>query len=335
MKIGVFANALADLSLEEALAVISELGAEAAELACGGLSGVQHVDASALLNDGAALSEFQKIIEKSGLDPAALTCHANPVHPHAPTAAMYDKALRDAVTLAERIGVEKVVTFSGCPGSRGSIYPTWPTAVWPYDNVALIKYQWEEVLIPYWKEMATFAAGRHVKIAIEMYPGFTVFQPRGIIRLREVCGEAIGAAVDPGNLIWQGMDVAAVIRLLGDAVYHFHAKDCSVNKEIMGRVGFFDPFTSPVGSEHPFRFCIPGNGSDAVVWKQMVTALRDAGYDGVLSVEHEDAALGQREGLKKSIDFLSGIVLRETETGCRWYDAVTEQEKKFLPKREV
>ena len=82
------------------------------------------------------------------------------------------------------------------------------------------------MLIPYWKKTAEFARNHGVtKIAFEMHPGFCVYNPETILRIREAVGETIGANFDPSHLIWQGIDPVAAIRALEGAIYHFHAKD--------------------------------------------------------------------------------------------------------------
>lgn len=333
MNLGLFLNALCDHSFHDALEYARSIGIEQIEIPCGGLSGTAHCDPQKLLADEAEFAAFQAEIQNSGLSVSALTCHGNPVHPDAAVAGKYDAALRNAVLLAEKMGVQTVVTFSGCPGvGESSTYPTWCIAVWPYDNLPITKYQWDEVLIPYWKEFAAFAEAHHVRIAIEMYAGFTVYNPRTLMRLREAVGsDAIGANFDPGNLIWQGIDPPAALRRLRGAVYHFHAKDCYVDPQIMGRTGFFDPWLEDDAVDRPYHFRIPGSGTDATAWKEMLVALRESGYDGSLSIEHEDASVGQKEGLEKSVAFLSQVMLRDTNTGCPWYQTVRQNEQEFLP----
>lgn len=333
MNIGLFLNALCDRSLSDALTYARSIGIEQVELPCGGLSGTVHCDPQRLLTDEEAFAEFRAVIEESGLAVSALTCHANPVHPSRAIAQRYDADLRSAVLLAERLGVDTVVTYSGCPGvGESSLYPTWCIAVWPFDNLPITQYQWDEVLIPYWKGFAAFAEEHSVRIAIEMRAGFSVYNPRTLIRLRDAVGSpAIGANFDPGNLIWQGISPAAAIRRLRGAIYHVHAKDCYVDPQIMGRTGFFDPWLERDAVDRPYSFRIPGSGTGSAAWKEMAVALRQNGYDGTLSIEHEDASVGQEEGLVRSVSFLNGVILRDEPAGCPWYAAIQCAERAFLP----
>ena len=333
MNIGLFLNALCDHTLNDALNYAKSIGIEEVEIPCGGLSGAVHCNPQDLLADEAKFLDFQNTIKNSGLKVSALTCHGNPIHPNQKVAQKYDSELRNAVLLAERMGVKTVVTFSGCPGvGESSMYPTWCIAVWPFDNIPITKYQWDEVVIPYWKEFAPFAEAHHVRIAIEMYAGFSVYNPRTLLRLRDAVGSpAIGANFDPGNLIWQGISPPAAIRRLRGAIYHVHAKDCYVDPQILGRTGFFDPWLENNEVDRPYSFRIPGSATSASEWKEMVIALRESGYDGALSIEHEDRSIGQKEGLLRSVAFLKDVILRDEPTGCPWYAAIQPYEEAFLP----
>ena len=334
MKVGILANVLCNLTLEEALGHFAQMGIEAVEIGCGGTPGAQHCDPDVLLHDEAAFARFKGLIERSGLEISAFSCHGNPVHPTKSIAKRYDAILRNGILMAERMDVNTVCCFSGCPGDwEGAIYPNWVTSVWPFDFVEILKYQWDEVLIPYWREMAAFARAHGVtKIAIEMHPGFAVYNPETLLRLREACGEEIGANFDPSHLIWQGIDCPAAIRNLGGAIHHFHAKDTEVHEQLMAANGFFAP-DGNIDSEGPFNFRIPPNGSGPEHWRKMITALILAGYDGVLSIEHEDNTRGQMEGISESAKFLSQILAKEARRGCWWKAPIRAYQRTFLPVR--
>jgi sugar phosphate isomerase/epimerase len=105
-----------------------------------------------------------------------------------------------------------------------------------------LKWQWEEKIIPYWKEKAEFAEKHNVKIGLELHGGFSVHIPATLLRLREACGPAIGANLDPSHLWWQGMDPVESIKILGreNAIHHFHAKDTIIDQPNMNRNGLTD-----------------------------------------------------------------------------------------------
>ena len=140
---------------------------------------------------------------------------------------MFDREFKNAVLLAEKLGVDTVVGFSGCPGDHeGAKYPNWATCPWPDDFLAVLDYQWNDVLIPYWEKTAKFAEDHGVShIAFEMHPGFCVYNPETMMKIRNAVGPTLGANFDPSHLVWQGIDPVAAIRYLGDAIYHFHAKE--------------------------------------------------------------------------------------------------------------
>lgn len=334
MKIGVLTNVLYDLPLIEALRYFKSIGIEMVEIGCSGTGGLAHCDADELLQDEEKFKEFKKIVDDSGLGISAFTCHGNPVHPVKEIAQRYDKAIKNAILLAEKMDVDTIVTFSGCPGGHdGAKYPNWCTTVWPYDFVPMVKYQWEDVLIPYWKETVGFARVHKVKkIALEMHPGFCVYNPKTLLRLREACGEEIGANYDPSHLIWQGIDSPTAIEYLKDAIHHFHVKDTFVNPDLIGRNGFFNSSSSLSDNQRPFNFRLPpGSGTDESHWRKIMTALSNIGYDGTLSIENEDISIGQKEALVKTVNVLENIMIRETDRNCWWRKPISKYQKTFLP----
>ena len=122
--------------------------------------------------------------------------------------------------------MKTVVDFSGCPGdSANAKFPNWVTCPWPPEYLEVLNWQWDEVVTPYWKEHGKFAADHGVKVAIEMHPGFVVYNPETMLRLRAIAGPSVGANLDPSHLFWQGIDPIAAIRVLGDAIHYVHAKD--------------------------------------------------------------------------------------------------------------
>ncbi|MBQ7542955.1 MAG: sugar phosphate isomerase/epimerase [Clostridia bacterium] len=320
MKLGVFTTLLSNLPLEKACAYFHDLGIEMVEIGCGGYPGSAHADPDVLLRDDAALAAFCDTLKKYDLSISALSCHGNPVHPDKATAKMYDETIRKTILLAEKLGVGQINTFSGCPGDHeGAKYPNWVTCPWPNDFSKILDWQWNEVLIPYWKDLAAFAEAHGVcKIALELHPGFCVYNTETLLRLREAVGPAIGANFDPSHLIWQGMDPVACIRKLGDAIFHFHAKDTKVDKYNTAVNGVLD--TKPYGDEihRSWIFRTIGYGNDASYWKDMISALRMVGYDYAISIEHEDSLMSQNEGLTKAVSFLRDVLVTE-DTGAMWW----------------
>ena len=313
MKLGVLTNLLADRPFKEAVAYLKSLGVEALEIGCGGYPGKAHCDPEVLLNDEAKLDEFKKIIADAGMVIDALSAHGNPVHPNKEIAAQYHKDFENCVLLAEKLGVKTVVTFSGCPGdSRSSKYPNWVTCPWPDDFLKILEWQWSEKLIPYWKKTAAFAEAHGVThIAFEMHPGFCVYNPETLMKLRGEAGPVIGANLDPSHLIWQGIDPVAAARYLKGAIYHVHAKDTKIDKYNTAQNGVLDTkhYSDELNRAWVFRTVGYGNGES--YWRDLVSNLRLCGYDRVLSIEHEDSVMTIDEGLAKAVSFLKPIVMTE------------------------
>ena len=313
MKLCVLANLYAKKSLEETLGIMRDLGVDAVEIGCGGYPGKDHCDPEVLLNDDAKLKEWLGLFDKYGIELAALSCHGNPVHPDKKIAESYDRDFRNACLLAEKVGVDTIITFSGCPGDHpGARYPNWVTCPWPEDFLAILDYQWNEVLIPYWKEAGAFAKSHGVThIALELHPGFCCYNTETLLKLRAAVGDVIGANFDPSHLVWQGMEPAAAIRMLGDAIYHVHAKDTKIDKINAARIGVLD--TKHYGDEinRAWVFRTVGYGHDAAWWRDLVDNLRLVGYDRVLSIEHEDSLMSIDEGLKKAVGTLKEVIMKD------------------------
>ena len=320
MKLGVFTCLLSNLPLESALKYFQSLGIQMVEIGCGGTAGNAHANPDILLHDDDALKKFSQTIEQYGMEISALSCHGNPVHPQKEIAASYDKTIWDTILLAEKLGLHQINTFSGCPGDcEASLHPNWVTCPWPEDFSEVLKWQWEKVLIPYWKDLVPFAKKHGVnKIALELHPGFCVYNTESMLKLRDAVGEEIGANLDPSHLIWQGMDPVAVIKKLGDVIFHFHAKDTRIDKYNTAVNGVLDTKHYSDEMHRSWIFRSVGYGNDLLYWKDIISALRLVGYDYAISIEHEDSLMSQNEGLSKAVDFLKQVITVEN-VGDMWW----------------
>jgi sugar phosphate isomerase/epimerase len=215
--------------------------------------------------------------------------------------------------------VQTVVCFSGCPGgSENDLTPNWITAAWPPEFAESLQWQWVERLVPYWKEVATIANDASVRIAIEAHPGYSVYNPETLLKLRAATGESIGINLDPSHLWWQGIDIPTAIRELGRAIHHFHAKDVAIDSANRARNGVLDTKSYREMAERSWLFRSVGCGHDELEWKRIIAALRLAGYDGVISIEHEDALASEHEGLSMAIAMLERVILREPAVEPWW-----------------
>lgn len=317
MKLSVLANLYGNKSLDETLSILTSLGVHTVEIGAGGYPGKAHCNPEELLADPKKLEAFCATFQKYGVEICALAAHGNPLHPDKEIAESFDRDFKNAVLLAEKLGVDTVITFSGCPGdSENALYPNWVTCPWPEDFLKILDWQWKEKVIPYWKKTAAFAKEHKVtRIAFEMHPGFCVYNPETLLRLRAAVGDEIGANFDPSHLIWQGMDPVAAIRALQGAIYHVHAKDTKVDTYNTAVNGVLDTKHYSDELHRAWVFRTVGYGNGEAYWRDLVSNLRLCGYDRVLSIEHEDSLMSIDEGLQKAVTFLQGILIREPKPG--------------------
>jgi sugar phosphate isomerase/epimerase len=319
MRLGVFDPVFGKLELEPMLDRVRELGLDAVEIGTGNYPGDRHCKPAELLADHDARERFAEAFEARGLFISALSCHGNPIHPDRDRAAVDDGVFRDTVRLAGELGIGVVNLFSGCPGDGpNASQPNWVTCAWPPEFSEIVAWQWKSVVVPYWRDAAAFAQERGVRLGFEMHPGFVVYNPKTLLRLREEVGEVIGANLDPSHLFWQGIDPIAAIRELGEAIYHVHAKDTALDPYNVARNGVLDLEPYDAVAKRSWVFRSVGDGHDALFWKRFVSALRVAGYDHVLSIEHEDSLASTDEGLARAMGTLKQAILREETTAMWW-----------------
>ena len=320
MKLGVLTVPLGDMSLKETAEYLSGLGVQALEIGAGGYPGAAHLNPAELLGDKAKIAEIKEIMKANNLEIAALSCHGNNVHPNKEVAAKFHSEFENTVRLASELGVETVVTFSGCPGdSDTSQQPNWVTCPWPDEFLTILDYQWNDVLIPYWTKEAEFVKAQGVKkVAFEMHPGFCVYNPDSLLKIRAAVGDVIGANFDPSHLIWQRIDIPTAIRALKGAIYHFHAKDTKIYDINCNRKGVLDVDHYGNEIERSWIFRALGYGNDYGYWKDMISTLRMVGYDGAISIEHEDSLMSSKEGLETAISFLKEVIISEMPGELFW-----------------
>jgi len=322
MKVGVLTVCLGHLSLDDMLAKLKSLGVDTIELGTGNYTAATHISLD-LLKNKTALKEFKQKIEDNGFSISALSCHGEPLHPDPKIASKCQEVARKTIELAEKLGVGVVIDFSGCPGdSDKARYPNWVVSPWPPHYQELLAWQWEKKVIPYWSKHAKFARDHGVKIAIEMHPGFVVYNPETLLKLRDAVGPVIGCNFDPSHLFWQGIDPIQAVRILGDAIYHVHAKDTQIYPANLPRSGVLDMKKYTDERNRAWIFRTVGYGHDAGWWKEFISTLRMYGYDGVLSIEHEDSLMAPEEGLEKAVRFLQQLIIREKPAAPWWVDNV-------------
>jgi len=304
--------------LDEVIQKVKPLGIRTLELGVGNYPGEPHLKLE-WLHQAGKLKEFKQKLEDEGISISALSAHGNALHPNKQIARQQADTSRKAILLAEKLGVKNVLDFSGCPGdSEHSKYPNWSQTAWPPDFPEMHKWQWEKKIIPYWTKHGKFAQDHGVRIGIEMHPGFSVYNPETMLRLREAAGQAVGCNFDPSHMFWQGIDPCAAVRKLGKAVFHVHAKDTRLYDVNIKVNGVLDakPYSDEKNRSWIFRTV--GYGHDADFWCDFVSTLQMVGYDDVLSIEHEDSLMSVDEGLGKAAAFLNQIVIKEKLKEMWW-----------------
>ena len=312
IPIGVFDPVYKDLSLEAMLDKITALGLEAVEIGTGGYPTSPHCPVADLLADPAKARAWKKKFEDRNILVATLSCHGNPVHPDPAIAQRDVETFHRTVLLAERLEVPVIVGFSGCPGgSPADKMPNWATYRWPPEFDAILKWQWKEKVVPYWKEAAKFAREHGIrKLALEMHPGFVVYNPMTLLKLRDAVGEEIGANCDLSHLFWQGCDPIEVIHLLGKqgAIFHAHMKDTVIAREVAPKYGVLNfPEDLAKAAEGSVYFRAVGYGHSATLWKDIVRAYMEVGYQGILSIENEDPILPGEVGVERAAAVLKNV----------------------------
>jgi sugar phosphate isomerase/epimerase len=311
MRVGLLTAPYHDRPLRELLPELAELGVEAVELGTGNHPGDGHCSLDELLDNPSEQAALLAVLEEHGMIISALSQHGNPLHPRRRIAAAAHATWRGTVSLAAQLGVPVVNAFSGCPGDSDSArFPNWVTCAWPPEFLELLDWQWREKVVPYWQREAQIATTCGVRIAIEMHPGFVVYNPASLLRLRAAAGDTIGVNFDPSHLFWQGIDPAEAIGVLAahDVLFHVHAKDTELHEAAIRRNGVLDLEPLEHVEQRSWSFRTLGLGHDPHAWAEIMIALRSAGYDYVVSVEHEDERLDTNAAIRSSVRLLREIL---------------------------
>jgi sugar phosphate isomerase/epimerase len=301
MELGLYSDSLAGLDRAAMLDVAVEVGAVAIEMATGGQSSAPHLDRAALLASADERTALLDQMAARGLRLAALNCSAWLLHPR--RAREQRAIVEETFELAGLLGVRTVVTMSGCPGDGPSASTVnWPVYAWPDELVDLRQRQWDEML-ELWRELAPRARDAGIRVALELHPLQLVSNVPTLRALRDEVGDVIGANMDPSHLIWQQMDPVAAIAALGSAIHHVHLKDTAFVPSELALAGVLDTrsFDRPEGRAWNFRTV--GRGHDASWWTAFLDALAAIGYDGPLSIEHEDRTEDPLAGVRASAAF--------------------------------
>lgn len=277
MRIGFLTAVLNDRPLTEVLDLAREAGYDAVEIAAWPWS--RHISPREAAEGRG--EEIVAQVEERGLFISALTCHVNHLHPDPSEREALNEHFRWVVRAAGAMGVPVVTAVSGAPLPDVEEGENWK--------------MFKEIMGEHLKE----AADLGVKIAVETFPPFMVHNIPTIERMfDELPQENLGLNFDPSHFVWQGIDYLEAVRGFGDKIFHSHAKDTEVLSHILRLEG--------VMGRGWWRFRIPGFGQ--VDWRALLSAYREAGYDYVISFEHEDPLFGPEEGVRRAAGFLAELV---------------------------
>ena len=299
-------DGLGYMPFEEMLDTLAKLGYDCVEIACGNWSKAPHINLDKMLSDEGARKYFMNAIESRGLKLEALNCSGNQLAPN-DEGKLHQSVVEKTFKLANLLGVKKIVMMSGCPGGApGDTTPNWIVTSWPPITTKILNWQWDEVLIPYWKKTVELAKSCGIeKIALENHGCQMVYNPSTLIKLRDAVGEMIGLNFDPSHLMWMGGDPIQAIHKLGaERIYHVHAKDVRIERNYIGADGVLDTKTIDQFAQRTWNYVALGHGHDVRWWKEFLSILSMEGYDGAISQEMEDLTMPALTGVIKSTDVL-------------------------------
>jgi sugar phosphate isomerase/epimerase len=320
VKVGLFTDGLGHVDLTAMLAWCTERAIRDLELGVGGYSPAPHLDVPRLVADRAAREDLLMRLADAGSSISALNVSGNPLHPDPSVGPRHDQALRDALSLAANLGIDRVVAMSGCPGAPGTgSWPVFAGGAWLPDMEGLANWQWAERVVPYWRELSGWATREApgVEICLELHPGAAVYNAESYRRLRAATAENVCVNLDPSHFWWQGIDPVRTVQELADAVRFVHGKDTLIHPERVALHGVLDfRWPGPV-DEMPWHFCAVGEGRPTQEWASLLSALSAAGYEGVISIEHEDPRYPEEDGIERSIAGLEqAISILEAPAGA-------------------
>jgi len=236
-----------------------------------------HLDPKAVLADGGAA--VKRLLERHKVGISALAYFANMIEPDPKKREEAIAGMKQCIDAAKVLGVGVITTHAGFPMPGKDKYKTI-----------------EQDCPGVFKPIAQYAGERGVKLANEIWFATNLQNLEHFKLFFQVIPDpAIGLNYDPSHLYWQGIDLILGVDEFGKRIYHTHGKDCEVKQHVLRRVGSQD-------LRGWWRYVIPGFGN--IAWGEYIGALRRVGYDGVISIEHEDAAVGAELGFIKGKQYL-------------------------------
>lgn len=272
MQVGLLTGPFRNEPLEDVIAFAGANDFDALEVASG--PGAKHIDVTNLPDS--RVSEIKRLLEANKVVISSLAWYTNMTNAEGrdETAANF----RLLVDAASKLGVDVVCTLAGMPVAGKDKFKTI-----------------EEDAAAVFPPLVEYAASKGIKVALENWYATNIQGLAHFDKIFEVVPhENFGLNFDPSHLLWQGIDYCAAVDRFAKRIFHTHAKDTEVRDDKLAYLG------NQMGGW--WRYVIPGFGR--VKWGEYISALRRNGYNGVLSIEHEDGALGREEGFIKGKNYL-------------------------------
>jgi sugar phosphate isomerase/epimerase len=278
MYVGILTGPFSDTPFEKVVKWAGENGITALEAAAG--PGSKHIDTEKVVKGGAA--KVKALLKKEGVRLSSLAQYQNLLDPDPEKRKAACDSMKLTIEAAAALGVDVVCTMAGMP-------------VPGKDKMRTINEDFAAV----WPPMGRYAKKRGVKIAFENWYA-TLLQ--GLDCWERVFSIAsddnVGLNFDPSHLYWMQVDYLEAVTQFGKRIFHTHAKDTEVRYDRLRKVG--------VLGGGWWRYCIPGYGK--IHWAEYIARLKSVGYDGVLSIEHEDNLMGREEGFIKGRQHLEQFI---------------------------
>jgi sugar phosphate isomerase/epimerase len=243
------------------------------------------LDASAVHDEQAA--RIKAHLQQAGMHVSAFQATQNHIAPDPGTRKRENAYFVKLIELAGKMGVRNIGTASGKD-------PNMP-----------FQAQVDEIVRVYNESYFPACQKNNVRILWEPWPGGPNLAtgPVGFEALfKGFAGSPyVGLQYDPSHLVWQMMDPIQAARDFADHIYDVHLKDTEVMWHVLKHCGI-----TPPDKEQWWRYRLPGLGS--IDWAAFFTVLQDHGYDGAMSIEHEDPLYGSpNHGEDFSDDFKMGF----------------------------
>ncbi|MFW2588760.1 sugar phosphate isomerase/epimerase family protein [Sagittula sp. SSi028] len=307
MQLTLETDSLAHLPLPHVLDAAQRLNLAGLELNTGGQSASPHINVDLMLRDAGARRGFLADVAARDLRIFGLNAFGNPLHP------VDRKPADDLVAtlrLAGEMGVDTVIAASGLPAANTTDEtPNWVTNSWTPESKAILRYQWEDVLFPFWTAIGALAKECGVRrIALTLGPNQCVHNVPTLMALRDTIGPQIGANLVPAHQILLGADPIRGVEVLGDALYNVQATDVLLNPTVQSLSSLIDTGDVMEVADRAWSITTPGYGHERHWWARFFYRLAMIDYDGGISVTHLDQVLSPLDSVQKSAEFLRPIL---------------------------